>query len=440
MHKKLATLIYLIILIICAPNKSMAITLQKCIKLGMAQNLTLQQERINHNISKNNLKQKQAQTFGSLSTIGSYYHYNMPRTLVPMTPAGMSKDVATTTNLSMVGLKYTLPLFTGFAHTSNIVLAELQQKINETKINLSVQQIVYNIKNLYLQSLSLQHQLSAQKKYTQSLNKLYEQIDLGVKIGKNAKVDLLKITSELEQSKATQTQILNSNQIVKATLANLIDIPKIDKINDIDINIKPINLKLNKSLNPDIKLLQIYKQADLAILSDNQIINRNKSKLYPQISFDAIYGQNFGPNDSTNAVPNTWNHTETWQVGINLKWDIFDFGKNKADIKQAELHKRQSLLKKLQIEKDLKLNIYTAIRNINTAIANYNSAKTEYDLTNKTQNIELIKYRYNAINLNDLLQAKAKNQIAKSKIISSKYTYQDNLYYLDYLLEKGTDK
>jgi len=42
--------------------------------------------------------------------------------------------------------------------------------------------------------------------------------------------------------------------------------------------------------------------------------------------------------------------------------------------------------------------------------------------------------------INDLLYAKARNQLASSRFIEVGYSYQTARFYLDYLLEQGENK
>ena len=51
--------------------------------------------------------------------------------------------------------------------------------------------------------------------------------------------------------------------------------------------------------------------------------------MYPQIVLNAAYGQNFGPNDGRHQNSGDWENQEVWQAGLNLKWNIFDFGSKK---------------------------------------------------------------------------------------------------------------
>jgi hypothetical protein len=74
------------------------------------------------------------------------------------------------------------------------------------------------------------------------------------------------------------------------------------------------------------------------------------------------------------------------------------------------------------------------------AIDEFHSAETELALTRETEIIEQTRFDKGATDLNDLLYAKARNQLALSRSITVRYTYQNACFYLDYLLENGENK
>ena len=61
-------------------------------------------------------------------------------------------------------------------------------------------------------------------------------------------------------------------------------------------------------------------------------------------------------------------------------------------------------------------------------------------MLSETQMIEQVSYDNDALSLTDLLDTRAKKELAYAKMIDAKYNYQKAKYYLDYLLEKGDVK
>ena len=81
-----------------------------------------------------------------------------------------------------------------------------------------------------------------------------------------------------------------------------------------------------------------------------------------------------------------------------------------------------------------------AVIKIELALDDFYSAETELALTRETESIEQTRFEKGAADLNDLLYAKARNQLALSRFITARYSYQNHCFYLDYLLENGENK
>ncbi len=425
-----------------SPCESIALTLEECVELALKNNPDLQKQQMNQQFAHSDLVEKKSQNFGRIDAVASYTHYNQPRTLIPMTPAIISQDplaVPTTEDFFVSGVMYEAPLFTGFARKRTVEIAALQEEMAGVALELSREQLIYNVKTLYVNILSLQTQEEAQIAYIKALQRLYDDITHELKLGKKARIDQLKAAADLENAGARKAQIASSLTIIKATLASLLNIDLLADFHNIPIHIEPVESG-ESGYEEQIRELQRYRSAQLEIEKNEKLIEKSKASLYPQISFNAFYGQNFGPNDDGNPNKDDWRHEEVWQAGLNLKWNIFDFGRRSSSLQKANIAKQQSLRERLKTELELKRALIEAVSKIDTAIIEYNSVKAELAMTRETESIEQVRFNMGAGDLNDLLQAKARNQLALSRSINAGYSYKNARFYLDYLLEDGEAK
>ncbi len=426
-------------IVILTSGQSFGLTLEECVDMALNNNPDLQKQQLNQDVASTNFKEMQAQNYGTISAIASYTHYNLPRTLVPVIPATIFTDptgLATTQDLSVTGLLYEVPLFTGFAQTNRIDVADLQRQMSAVAFELSQKQLIYNVKTLYINGLALESQIEAQASYIKALQQLYTDISLELQLGKRARIDQLKAAADLERAKAQKAQISSSLTIVKATLASLINVQEIHNLQDIAITVNQHHPNPT-SFDPQLRELRRYRASQLEVLKSEKLMAQSDSTLYPQIAFNAFYGQNYGPNDSSNAEPDDWQNEEVWQAGVTMRWDIIDFGKSNSSRQRAHIAKQQSIKNRQQTELALKRDFKEAVTRINTAIIDYNSAQTELAMTRETESIEEVRFEQGTADLNDLLQAKARNQLALSRYINAGYTYKNAQFYLEYLLEKG---
>ncbi|MCF6340159.1 MAG: TolC family protein [Sulfurimonas sp.] len=413
----------------------LGLSLDESVDAALSNSSKLGEIKLNKEINKLNKEQKQGLKYGELSFVGSFEHYNLPRTLAPITPASISPSTATPTtqDLFSVGINYSVALFTGFAQTKSVEIEQLQVESALAVEHLTKEQIIYNVKSIYLSILSLNKQLSSLNDYFDAQNAFVNVIKEEVKLGKKAYIDELKAKNDLESIKANKQTILTNILILKASLKYFID-KEIGTLEDVKIQVSNVE-ELDTNFIDSLDRLKVLDIASKAIEKKVEI---KEASYYPQVSLNSYYGKNFGFNDSTNINYGDFESETIWQIGVKLKYNIYDFGSRGASVESAKVEKLQNIIKKEDIKRAIQKDISTSIAKLNETIANYKNATSQYELLQESVKIEEIRYESGAITINDLLFIKAQKELAKSKMIDSKYTYQKAIYYIEYLLEKGS--
>jgi len=439
-----------------------AMTLDETLTYALEHNNALKQSTLSVERSQTLKDAKKAENFGQINLLASYDHYNNARTLTPLTPMSIvgSPDgaytIPTTKDLFSLGVSYSVVLFDGFAQQSSYKITDLQHISSSIKNHLGREELIYNVRNLYLSILGLKETLQAKKSYELAQQKLYDNVLEEFKLGSKSKLELLKAHTSLEESHSEIVSLNANITILKATLTHLMGGKEFDKAQSIKIDIPKENTLLISAIDDsDINSLQRYKAAELGVTMSKRKQEKVDSTYYPRIDFSAYYGENFGPNDTQNVVPPTstaptagqtlisegdFNSETNWQVGLHLKWNILNFGVTSAQSQEAKLAYLDSKLQSQGVALELHKSIAIAKSKIELALAQYNNTLAQYKLLDETQKIEQIRYDNDALSLSDLLDTDAKKELVYAQMVDAKYSYQRAQYYLDYLLEKGEEK
>ncbi len=418
------------IFILLSTTLLFAIKVDELINSGLNNSSIIQKNQLQIDLIQAKKDENYAKKFGEFDIVGSYTHYNLPRTLAPIVPSSLSPNssVETTQDLFTTGIQYSVPIFTGGALNQQVKIDQLSKNMSQSRAKLSREELIYNIRSLYISGLTLQELISAQNQYINALEKLEYIISQSVKLGKKAKIDKLKADTSLQEAKGGLTQMRSSLNMIKSTLIAITHIPNIDYFELISVD---MNQNIQKVSEDNLDELERFKLQNLEIEKGSKVISKVKSSQKPQVALNGYVGYNYDTDD------NSLNRENLWQIGLNLKWNIFDFGKNSAKIQQAKIAKLQATLQKEATTEGFKKLIAKALNKIETALAEYQTNISKLNLLQESQKIEDVRYNAGVSTLNDLLLAKSKTQLAKSKLIQSKYEYQNGIYYLDYLLEKG---
>ncbi len=412
-----------------------ALSIQESVEKALENNPDIKKQELNYKLNKLNHDEQLSKNYGKFAAVGSYTHYNLPRTLAPLTPSSIAVDptgVATTKDLMSIGVVYDVNLFTGYAQKRSVEISSLQKEMAKAKIKLGREQLIYNVKNIYINILALEAQENAYTRYIKALLSLHKSIEDEVKLGKKPKLEALKSAASVEDAKNTKAKLHSNITILKASLASLMNVDSIKKLESVDITLDDSTIQ-----KPLLDDLQRFKVNSIEIQKSKKQIQKSEAAYYPQVGFSGYYGQNFGPNDDTNKNEGDWNNEEIWQVGVNLKWNIYDFGGRDAASQKARIQELSAKLEDSKSRLEFKKLLIQAQSKIDSALQSYKSAKAQLKLVNETEKIEQIRFDNGASDINDLLLAKSKTQLVKSQLISTKYQYQTEKYYLQYLLEQG---
>ncbi|MBU1668912.1 TolC family protein [bacterium] len=421
--------IILTILLLTIPL--IATTLPELIESGLQHNSVIKKTNLQIELMKAKKEESQAKQFGSVDVVGSYTHYNVPRTLAPIVPSSLSSgaSIDTTQDLFSTGVQYSVPLFTGGALEQQVNIDKLSQSVGESKKRLSREELIYNIRSLYLSALSLQEVGTSQEAYVLALTKLRDMIAYELKLGRKAKIELLKADNNLQEAKGEVAVTLSSLQMVKLTLESLTYSKKIGHLEPLDVTIDTPNTSIDLE---NLDALERFKLQDLEIKKGAKMVSKVEALQKPQVGLNSYMGYNY---DIDQRDP--LEKEQLWQIAVNVTWNAFDFGATSARVQQAKIAKLQAIVEKEATTEGFKKLFSKARGEISTAFANHQSNQSQYHLLAESEKIEEARYNAGVATLNDLLLAKSKTQLAKSKMIQSRYAYQNGVYYLDYLLERG---
>jgi len=375
--------------------------------------------------SKSNIEAKKAKRFGQMEVFSTYTKYDSPRTLKPLAPP-ISPSVVTSKDIANYGASYSIVLFNGFSDAKDINIANIQEALQQNMLNLTYNQVIYNVRSIYLDILSLKNQKIAQDEYKNALIQLRDNISLEVELGKKAKVELLKVEADLQNIISEVNNIQSNINILKSSLNVLIN-------NEDDFEVKEItDFSQNKLANSSeyfskIENLSSYKLSKLNQEKAITAYEKSKTAYYPKVSASTQYTKVYSTHGDDDKV---------FQFGLSLNWKVFDFGMTNALVQKAKIDEIKSSLELKKRELELKQKIIQALNQIKQSEEAYTRAKKEFYFTNQTNEIEKIRYQQEAIDIYNYLYAQGKNELVKAKKIVAKYNLLKAYYYLEYILEE----
>lgn len=288
-------------------------------------------------------------------------------------------------------------IYQGGKIAASTQLKEAELQTQQQQVSVDLYALRTQINQLYFSVLLYQEQKDLQESKMETLKINLNEVESGVKYGailpsaaQTIQAEILKLEQELSETNHNRKKALES-------LGSLI-FRKLDP--DTELTKPTINLSLEEDTErPEVALFELQEEQ---LEASKDVLSKNH---YPRISG---FGQAGYGNPGLNMLDNSFQ--DFYIVGINLSWNIFDWGRTKQEKKKVEVSKQIVATEKKTFELNNNIHLKGAQSDI----------KKLKELLEKDEGIIALREQ--------VLQA-ATSQLQNGAIRSSEYvTELNNLY------------
>ncbi|WP_439130390.1 TolC family protein [Polaribacter sp.] len=439
-------------------------TLEECIEIGVANNLSLKSAKNSEKSAKINFKQAKANLLPNLN--GSFnVGVNNGRSIDPFTNDFINQQLT----FSSANLSLNATIFNGFRLLNSLK----QQKLNLQASNLEVaeekQNLILNITLAYLQVLNSQDVLSLnEQRLMVTNNQLKIQKDLFDEGRENPAdyTDLLGQKASDETSILSAKIALNNAKLNLSTLLNIKDDVAINT-DGLLLSVKKYKFTSNQVYHDALQSLATFKARELRVEAAKQSVHVAKAQYIPEISlfgqlntnyssaaqtfsetgtsvvetgdFITINNQNYNvktnqtsfqanPINYLNQLDNNLNSV----IGVSLRVPIFNGFRAKNNVALEKVRVEESLIALEQTQFEIQNAIQQVHFDMEAAFLRYQSLQKQVAAFQKS--FEINKTRFNNGVSNFLAYITSKNNLENAKINLSiaKYDYFLRVKVLEY--------
>ena len=317
------------------------ITLEEGIQIGLQNSKTLHSSKMKVLSAEANLGAINTLQLPSLSLNASYTRLSPVNPFAVPTPFGVftiSPSILDNYNLK---LSLQQPLFTGFKLSSSSKIAEDNSLAAKQEYTQDEQNLILNIKNAYWGLFSAEKLKKAVDDNFLQVKAHLVDIQNFFKQGLSTKNDVLKVEVQLSEIQLQQIDAKNSVKIAIVNLDNVIGLPL---SSDLQI---PQNVSVSN--NTEYDLTQLIKEAirnrpdlkamEYQVEASKTGIALAQSNWYPQIYLTGNY---YYSKPNQRILPSRNQFDATWDVGVGLSFNIWNWGATKDQTTQAEAQYEQS--------------------------------------------------------------------------------------------------
>ena len=337
--------------------------------------------------------QMQSQYYPSLKLTANYtrlsdvpaFEVHLPFSSSPITISDVILNNYT------VKLSLQQPVFTGFRLSSLKDAAEFYNKASIEEVNMTKNEVAYSVYSAYLnlykaERIKILLQVSL-KSAGQHITDTKNFMDNGLA----TKNDLLKFEVMESNIKLSLIEADNNIELARSVYNKSMGLPLSENTEIEKIKIVPevFSEDLNSLVKEALDNRSEIKSVKYTLDAGRENIRASRSSYFPSVYLSGNYTY---ANPNQRYQPPLEQFKGTWDVGITLSWDIWNWGGTSSQVVQAEQNLYQSQTKLDQLKENIELEV-----NRNYLALKY--AKEKLDVTQKTieqadENLRTFKDKY----------------------------------------------
>ena len=293
-----------------------------------------------------------------------------------------------------------------------------QVDLQKIEIDLYKRELVKEIKIAYYK---YSQSVKAIEIYKSALKLVLENKRINTSLFNNEKVNrtaVIRSENEVSKINALLISAQQNEKSAKQYFNFLLNKPLYSEINVDDITITPLEKNQNNEVS---NLEEILKLKSAQTINEN-VIKLNKSYLVPKIGiFIDLGSQAFD-----------WkfnNKSKYYLFGVALDWNVFSFGKNSYNIKQAQADQDFLQSQEKYVEQQLLTQLSVSKNNFQSAIANFEASNAQLITSEKYYSDIQKMYKEGQVIFIELLDAQ--NQLINAQLQSNISLYDTWIKYAE---------
>lgn len=444
----------------CAFGQNKRWTLNECIQHALDRNISINQRKLNNELTEITLDQSKTDLFPNLTASGSQ-SYNFGRSVDPYT----NDYVTTNVGSNSFSVSSSVTLFDGFQNINTIKRNEIDLQAGNLDLEKTKNDIILSITQAYLQVLFAYEQVDNAKIRLESTAAQVERTTKLVHAGSSPEGELFKINSQLASDQYSLVNAENQLSISKVNLMQIMELPVEEGFDIVipEFDVASIGVTLPESAEEIYgKALEIQPEiesSELKVVSAEQNLKIARGALYPRLSLSGSMSSGYSnarelydreitteeqqigyllsdPSEfvmAQRAVSTTTSLNYPFMnqirdnlsesVRLNLSIPIFNRFQVKNSISRSKINIKTAELNKQNTENQLRKTIEQAYNDLVSSSKNFDAATEQLRSLERSYLDTERKYELGMVNATDYLIEKNNFENSRFSLTRAKYEY-----------------
>ncbi|MFN8359020.1 MAG: TolC family protein [Candidatus Kapaibacterium sp.] len=319
-------------------QQKMSLSLEKAVEMGISSSKSLHSSKAKIDAASAKIRETDANNLPTLSFQGGYTRLSAvdPFTFTP--PGTTTKLVLSEPVLDNFVLQLTLqqPIFTGFRLSSASQMAEYNAQATKVESLKDKSDVALAVKNAYWNLYKAQELRKVNNENVAQIKAHLKDIQALQQGGLATYNDVLKVQVQISDAQYRQIDAQNLVQLTQVSLNNYLGLPL---TTELELTTAAQSGRRDggsweNSLETATKQRPEIRAAELRMKAGEEGVTMAKSAWYPQVSVGAHYNLN---NPNQRIQPPRTQFDGTWDVGVNVSMNLWNWGITTEQTSQAEL-------------------------------------------------------------------------------------------------------
>ncbi len=332
---KLILLQFILFSLTIIAQEKLSLTVEQALELGLQNSKTLHSSLMKVKSSEAKVSEVNAMRLPSLRLSAGYRKLSSVEAFSIQGPTGPITIAPSILNNYSAQFTLSQPLFTGFRLLSNSNIAEFTASATTEEFNKDKTELVFNIKNAYWSLFKASQLRKVMDDNVEMIKAHLDDAKNLMKAGMMTRNDVLKLEVQLSDMMFRQIDAENGVKLSMVALNSVLGISLDTHIEIISTaNLTQFNYdELNKLINDAFERRSEIKSADYRVKASEAGVTMAKSSWYPQIS---LYGNFYYSRPNQRIFPSKDEFKDTWDAGVNLSMNVWDWLTTAHQTEQAE--------------------------------------------------------------------------------------------------------
>ena len=399
-------------------QQKLSITVDEAIQIGLKNSKSLHSSSMRVKASSARVSEVSSSRLPSIRFTGVYTRLSKIDPFTIMMPTGPFVLSPSILNNYQLKMSLAQPLFTGFRLKSSSEAAEFQLKASEVELTKDGLETAFAVRNAYWSLFK-----------AQEMKKVVDEIVLQMKAhlkdasnllaqGMLTNNDVLKLQVQLSDVQLKQLEAANGVQLAQVNLNNTLGI---QLVSEVDVKSVPqvqtkSEVELSALLSNAFDKRGELKAADYRAKASESNVSIAKSRWYPEVS---LYGNYYYNRPNQRVFPSKDAFKDTWDAGIMVSMDVWNWLATSHQTDQAEAGLAQSLDAVGMLKDGITLEVTQNFLNFQQAKQKIVITKLTVEQAEENQRITSEKFKNGVALSSDLIDAEVALLSAKTNYTSA---------------------